>query len=499
MTADLGPLLPIALEAVGIASELVRESTPGAITGKGDRDMVSEADYTVERALRELLHERTPDINVLGEEEGVTGRLDSGLTWALDPIDGTANFVHGLPLCAVSLGLIQDGRPVLGVIDLPFLGTRYTAVENGGAHNGSRRLCVSQTSDLRDAIVAVGDYAVGDDAERRNRLRFAVTHHLASHAQRVRMLGSAAIDLAWVADGKLDAAILFANKPWDTAAGVVLAREAGALVVDADGSPHTVDSAATIAVAAPLAEAVVAVVRDANEGVTGPQSPADPDTAAARARYLLLDLDTTVFADLPADAAAARLRAVLHDHNVDLPDSVASAEDPFHVLRYAATLDRDIAERVEAEMTDLELNAVGSAAPAPYVPELVAACRESGRFLALVSNHSARALNAYLTAHRLDGGVDLVVGRTIADQATFTLNAHLITYVATRLDARLAECAIVSDSPACMDAAHLAGIGAIGYADDPRTRERLTAAGADAIIASLGDLALRLRAHPGPS
>lgn len=273
MTAEFGPLLPIALDAVDIARDLVRGKQHGALTAKGDRDMASETDYAVERALRDFLREKTPDINFLGEEEGTTGRFDSELTWALDPIDGTANFIHGLPLCAVSLGLIRNGRPVLGVIDLPFLGLRYSALEGEGAYEGSRRLRASHTDSLRDAVVAIGDYAVGNNAERKNRLRLAVTHQLAAKAQRVRMLGSAAVDLAWVADGQLDASIILANKPWDTAAGVLLAREAGAAVVDKDGSPHTFNSTATITASPALATELLTLVRDAEENVTGPRPP----------------------------------------------------------------------------------------------------------------------------------------------------------------------------------------------------------------------------------
>lgn len=261
MTVDPGQLLPVALDAIAIASELVRTRGPGRVTIKGDRDMASEVDYAVEHAVRSFLHEKTPDIAFLGEEEGTTGRGTNDLTWALDPVDGTANFVHGIPLCGISLGLISGDRSILGMIDLPFLGSRYHATENGGAYAGDRRLLVSDTVALADAIVSIGDYAVGPNAESRNRLRLAVTTHLAPQAQRVRMFGSAAVDLAWLAEGRTDAVIMLSNKPWDTTAGVLLAREAGAQVVDIDGSPHTVDSTATIAAPPQLIDQVVTLVR----------------------------------------------------------------------------------------------------------------------------------------------------------------------------------------------------------------------------------------------
>ncbi|MFA1548809.1 inositol monophosphatase [Actinomadura chokoriensis] len=256
MTDAPTALLPVALKAAEIASDLVRTRVPGLLTAKGDRDMASEVDYAVERAVRDYLNERTPDIAILGEEEGITGDTTGELLWAIDPVDGTANFVRNIPLCGFSIGLIQRGRPVVGVIDLPFLGTRYHAAQHTGAYLGDRRIQASMTTDLKDAIVAIGDYAVGEGAEAKNRQRIALTERLAAKVQRVRMLGSAAIDLAWVAEGKLDATITLSNKPWDTAAGVIIAREAGAKVTDQDGIDHSFESQATIASSYQLAHGI---------------------------------------------------------------------------------------------------------------------------------------------------------------------------------------------------------------------------------------------------
>jgi myo-inositol-1(or 4)-monophosphatase len=252
-------LLDIAKAAVDIASELLRTHRPGELTTKGDRDMATDVDFAIEHRVRAFLREATPDIAFLGEEEGSQGAA-SELIWALDPVDGTANFVHGIPLCGTSLGLIKGDQPVLGVIDLPFLGTRYTAAEGGGAHANGIPITVSHADDIAEAVVAIGDYAVGDNARQRNRLRLAVTHQLAARAQRVRMHGSAAIDLAWLAHGKLDALITLSNKPWDMAAGVVIAREAGAHLVDSDGSSHHLYSQATIGAGPELVAAVLQLV-----------------------------------------------------------------------------------------------------------------------------------------------------------------------------------------------------------------------------------------------
>ncbi|MEV0228124.1 inositol monophosphatase [Nonomuraea sp. NPDC050786] len=246
MTLDTRTLLPIAHHAANLAADIIRTKAPGIITTKGDRDMATEVDYAVEHAVRDFLSRETPEIGFLGEEEGVSSPGD-GLMWALDPLDGTANFLHGIPLCGVSLGLVDAETARLGVIDFPFLDLRYGAAEGAGATANDRPIQVSETRDLRAAIVAMGDYAVGSDASERNRPRLALTQELAARVQRVRMFGSAAVDLAWVADGRIDANIMLSNQPWDTAAGVTIAREAGATVVDLDGSPHTIAAQATIA------------------------------------------------------------------------------------------------------------------------------------------------------------------------------------------------------------------------------------------------------------
>lgn len=266
---DIEDLLKAAEEAVDIASDLVRGRALGKVRAKADRDFVSDVDLAVEREVRALLEDRAPGMGFVGEEEGWTDPDSSESYWVLDPVDGTTNLLKSLPLCAVSLALVVGGQIVLGVTDLPFLGSRYTAIAGQGAYRDGRRLQASTTDKLADAVIALGDYAVGPDAGRKNRARFAITEALATAAQRIRMFGSAAIDLAWVAEGRLDACVILSNKPWDTAAGVLLARESGAAVIDTIGTPHTLTSTATIAAAAPLVEPLVNLLGRALDGQKG--------------------------------------------------------------------------------------------------------------------------------------------------------------------------------------------------------------------------------------
>lgn len=260
--SGLPNLVAVANEAADLARQIILSRSVGVIASKGERDMVSDLDIEVERRVRSLLRERTPWIGFLGEEEGA---VDSGrdTMWVLDPIDGTANLVHGLPLCGVSLALVRERATVAGVIDLPFLSSRYSAYAGGGAERDGDPIRVAATSQLRDAMVGIGDYAVGAESDVKNLMRLAVTEQLTGRVQRVRMFGSAAIDLAWVATGRLDASIILSNHPWDTAAGVIIAREAGARVVDADGSEHTLSSRATISATPALLAGVLELIHAA--------------------------------------------------------------------------------------------------------------------------------------------------------------------------------------------------------------------------------------------
>ena len=262
MTGDTGTLLAAATRAMDTAAEMARHHKPVSARAKGDRDMVTDLDVEIERAVRASLQQDAPHVAFLGEEESpATGTRE--LTWALDPIDGTANLVHGLPLFAISLALVRDDCPILGIIDLPGLGQRYSAVQGHGAFRDGEPIHVGGAGELADAMVTVGDYAVGQDAARKNELRLAVTAQLARQVLRVRMLGSAAIDLAWLAEGKTDACITLGSHPWDIAAGVIIATEAGAKIFDLDGAPHTLRAKATIAAAPALAADMIRLIAEA--------------------------------------------------------------------------------------------------------------------------------------------------------------------------------------------------------------------------------------------
>ncbi|WP_211295820.1 inositol monophosphatase family protein [Amycolatopsis alba] len=263
-----------------LAVDHVLSHRPHRIHYKGDRDPVSDVDETVERLVHQCLATDDAGTGFLGEETGPTG--DRHTYWVLDPIDGTINHQHGNPLCAIALGLVHSGQPVLGVIALPFLGHRYSAAEGGGAFRDDEPITTSSTDRLNKALIGFGDYGSGTDAGLRDVLCASLDRSFTARAQGLRRYGSTALDLVWVADGTLDACVLLGNRTRDTAAGAVIAREAGALVLDSDATPHSVRSRCAVAVTPGLSEEVMPLLRLLRGSPFWPgRDQTDPDRLAS--------------------------------------------------------------------------------------------------------------------------------------------------------------------------------------------------------------------------
>jgi myo-inositol-1(or 4)-monophosphatase len=257
-------LLLAAEEAVDAGVRIMRSgrSHIGAVVAKGDRDFATAVDIRIESVMKDSLAEATPSIAFLGEEGGGDVNSERG-GWVLDPIDGTVNFARGSPLCTISLSLVLAGEPVLGIVDAPFLGERFIARRGHGAYVNGHRIAIHEIPSLREAIVGIADFKVGIGAEEENRVHLALVARLAHESLRVRMLGSAALDLAWLATGRLNATLMLSNLPWDVTAGLLLVREAGGCVYDHDGSPHNAESRYTIASVPSLVEPITRIVMEA--------------------------------------------------------------------------------------------------------------------------------------------------------------------------------------------------------------------------------------------
>ena len=257
-------LLLAAERAIDLGARILCQgrSHIGALIAKGDRDFATDVDLRIESEIKVALAQAIPEIPFLGEEGSGEGELGQAC-WVLDPIDGTINFARDSPLCAISLSLVSGGQPVLGIVDAPLLGERFIACQGAGAYRNGTAISVAEPTGLREAIVGVADFKVGAGSEEENRVHLAVLGRLAHECLRVRMLGSAALDLAWLAAGRLNATLMLSNLPWDVTAGLLLVREAGGLVFDHDGSPHTAESRFTIASVPSLVEPVCQIVREA--------------------------------------------------------------------------------------------------------------------------------------------------------------------------------------------------------------------------------------------
>jgi myo-inositol-1(or 4)-monophosphatase len=250
--------------AVSEGARMLRQGRAhvGALIAKGDRDFATAVDLGIEEAVKEMLRGELPEIPFLGEEEGGP-TLEEEVLWVLDPIDGTVNFMRGSPLCSVSLALVEQGQPTLAVVDLPLLGERYVAARGSGAFLNGRRIQVSRVERLHAATVGMADFSVSSDADEENRVHLEIVRALAIEALRIRVHGSEALDLAWLAAGRIDAALMLSNLPWDVSGGILLVREAGGVVFDGDGSEHSPRSSYTLASTPPLRAPLVRVVGDA--------------------------------------------------------------------------------------------------------------------------------------------------------------------------------------------------------------------------------------------
>jgi len=237
-------LLAAARAAATAARELLHGVRPDRVSSKRNpRDLVTEWDVRSEQLIRRVLEEHAPGVPVIGEEGGGT-RTDD-VCWLVDPIDGTVNFAHGLPLWSVSIGAVRGRELLAGVVVAPALGWWFEATRGGGARDGTGApLAVSAVDRLDQALLVTGfpsDLATNPD----NNL--AEWNHLQRTAGSCRRLGSAAIDLCLVATGQLDGYWETRLQPWDLAAGALIAREAGATVTDLTRGPFDPFAGAVVA------------------------------------------------------------------------------------------------------------------------------------------------------------------------------------------------------------------------------------------------------------
>jgi myo-inositol-1(or 4)-monophosphatase len=214
------------------------------VSRKGPGDFVSVADLKAERTIKEMLQRARPNFGFLMEESGASAGSDTSNRWIVDPLDGTMNFLHGIPHFATSIALERDGEVIAGVTYHPIADELYWAEKGIGAYLNGRRIRVSARSELADSLLGTGiAHGHGDDYDR----FLGEVRTMMPLVASLRRFASATLDLAYVAAGRLDGFWQRGLGAWDLAAGMILIREAGGIVTDVDGSHRELATGGIIA------------------------------------------------------------------------------------------------------------------------------------------------------------------------------------------------------------------------------------------------------------
>jgi len=235
--AELRKFLAVAIEAAREAGAIVRAGfdQPKQVMYKGEVDLVTETDKKSEAAIVARLRKEFPDHGIVAEEGGGgAGGERARYVWYVDPLDGTTNFAHGFPMFAVSIGLLEEGRPIVAAVLNPVSEELFSAQEGAGAYLNEKQIKVSQVQTLSKALLATG-FPTHKRTSNPN-IRYYWEFTLRSHG--VRRAGSAALDLCSVASGRFDGFWEFGLKSWDTAAGMLIVREAGGKISSFAGEEY---------------------------------------------------------------------------------------------------------------------------------------------------------------------------------------------------------------------------------------------------------------------
>ena len=255
------PMLTIAVRAARRAGSIInRAALAGGVQVKSKRanDFVTEVDRSAEAAIIEIVQKSYPDHGILGEETGAIDGAKQEYRWIIDPLDGTTNFIHGFPQYCVSIGIEHRGALAHGVVYDPIRDELFTASKGNGAFLNDRRIRVSKCSRLGDALVGTG---FPFKELTRVDLYLKQLRQLMEKSSGVRRAGAAALDLAYVACGRLDGFWELGLLPWDMAAGALLIQEAGGLVGDLEGEQSFLESGDICAAAPKLFPALLQALR----------------------------------------------------------------------------------------------------------------------------------------------------------------------------------------------------------------------------------------------
>jgi myo-inositol-1(or 4)-monophosphatase len=231
------------------------------IQQKGAIDLVTEFDKRSEEVIISAIQQKFPDHAILAEESGHNKTI-SEYQWVIDPLDGTTNFAHGIPIFSVSIGLLRNNSPVAGVVYDPYRNEMFSAERGHGARLNNNPIHVSSRTDLGQAVISTG---FPYDLRTNPRNNFTQFVQFQLRTQSVRHLASAALDCAWTAMGRLDGYWEFGVKPWDIGAGALIVREAGGRVTSADGDENLLADDSILLSNSLLHDQMLRVLREGNE------------------------------------------------------------------------------------------------------------------------------------------------------------------------------------------------------------------------------------------
>ncbi|HUQ28452.1 MAG TPA: inositol monophosphatase family protein [Usitatibacter sp.] len=258
------PMLNTAVKAARKAGSLITRASFDVdkltVRAKRQNDFVSEVDHAAEDAIISILREAYPDHGILAEESG-SRDADAEYVWVIDPLDGTTNFLHGFPQYCVSIGLLHKGKPMQAVVYDPNRNELFTATKGVGAYLNDRRIRVSATDKLENSLMGTG-FPFREVGHLDDYMRMFKNVTMATSG--IRRPGAAALDLAWVACGRVDGFWEIGLSPWDIAAGALLVREAGGLIGDLEGNEGFMDSGRVVATNSKLFSALLQVLKQRN-------------------------------------------------------------------------------------------------------------------------------------------------------------------------------------------------------------------------------------------
>jgi myo-inositol-1(or 4)-monophosphatase len=256
------PVVNVAVQAARNASKIILRSLGKLdslkVVEKERMDFTTEVDRLAEAEIIKELRRAYPDHAILAEESGESGNVKSRFQWVIDPLDGTSNFTRGLPFFCISIALVEAGVPIAGVVYNPLSEELYTAHKGSGAFMNDKRIRVGNKLGVAGSLIGTG-FSPRQRARLPAQLR--MIKQLLVQAEDLRRTGSAALDLAFVACGRLDGFFEFGLKPWDMAAGVLLVRESGGLCLDFEGQETFMQSGNLVAGNLKVATSMVQTMR----------------------------------------------------------------------------------------------------------------------------------------------------------------------------------------------------------------------------------------------